>query len=126
MQRRREPGQPDAVRGERHLRAGIERGRARDDAGQATPQQRLATGEADFTDAEHGHGDPHQPDDLVVAQHSLPGQPVQAFRWHAVRTAEVAAVGQRYPQVGRDASERVREHGRHLTRHRLLVLGYLS
>ena len=43
-----------------------------------------------------------QPDDLVVGEDLLGGQPVQALGRHAVGAAQVAPVGQRDPQVGRD------------------------
>ena len=41
-------------------------------------------------------------DDLLVGEHLDLGQPVQALGRHAVGAAQVAAVGQRDPQVGGD------------------------
>ena len=99
-QRGRDPGQADGVGGEADLGAGVQRRRAGDDADQAGPQQRLAAGEADLPDAELLHADADQPDDLLVGEHLDLGQPVQALGRHAVGAAQVAAVGQRHPQVG--------------------------
>ena len=58
---------------------------------------------------EQAHADVDQPDDLVVGQHGVVGQPVEALGRHAVGAAQVAAVGQRDPQVGRDPAEAVAE-----------------
>ena len=41
-----------------------------------------------------------RPGDLLVGEHLDLGQPVQALRRHAVGAAQVAAVGQRDPQIG--------------------------
>ena len=46
------------------------------------------------------HPDPGQPDHLIVGQQRGVGQPLQAFRRHAVRAPQVAPVGEGYPQVG--------------------------
>ena len=56
-----------------------------------------------------------QPDDLVVGEHALVGQPVQALGRHAVGAAQVAAVGQRDPEVGRDPAEAVTQRSCHPT-----------
>ena len=86
------------------------------DVDQAAPHERLSPGEAHLVDPEVLHGDPDQPDDLVVGEHLLARQPVQALGGHAVAAAQVAPVRQRDPQVRRDATEAVGEgagdHGR--------------
>ena len=87
--------------------AGRARAVRRDDVDQAAAQQRLAAGEAHLGDAEPLDRDADQPDDLVVGEQLVVGQPVQALGRHAVRAAQVAAVGQRDPQVGRDPAEAV-------------------
>ena len=78
-------------------------GRARgaaDDVDQPAAHQRLAAGEAHLADAEVLDRDADQPDDLVVGEHLVVGQPVEALGGHAVGAAQVAAVGQRDAQVG--------------------------
>ena len=103
-QRGGDPGQPDGVRGEADLRPRAQRRRGGHDAHQAGTQQRLPAGEPDLADAELLHADPHEARDLVVGEHLDLGQPVQALGGHAVAAAQVAAVGQRDAQIGRDAA----------------------
>ncbi|GAA3239725.1 hypothetical protein GCM10020256_61080 [Streptomyces thermocoprophilus] len=100
----------DAVGGEGHLRAGGESRDALDDADEAGPQEGFAAGEADLGDAECADGDVDQADDLVVRQQVGLGQPLQALFGHAVGAAQVAAVGQRDPQVGGHSAVGVDEH----------------
>ncbi|GHD75839.1 hypothetical protein GCM10010317_091190 [Streptomyces mirabilis] len=92
-------------------RARFEGRAALDDADEARAQQRLAAGEADLLDAEAGDRSADEADDLVVREQVGLVQPAQALLGHAVRTSQVAPVGERDPQVGGDATERVDEHG---------------
>ena len=63
--------------------------------------------------------DVDQADHLVVGEHLVVGQPVQALGRHAVGAAQVAAVGQRDAQVGGHPAVPVRERmRRHLAESR--------
>ena len=106
-QRPRGAGQAQRVGGDRGLRTRGQRRRTTDDVGQAATQQRLAAGEPDLAHAEPLDRDRDQPDDLVVGEHVVVGQPVQALGRHAVGAPQVAAVGERHPQVGGDPPEAV-------------------
>ena len=55
---------------------------------------------------------PGDPLDLLEGEQLVPGQPLHALLGHAVGAAEVAAVGDRDPQVAVDAPERVDERRR--------------
>src|ERR1044072_6290913 len=67
--------------------------------------QRLAAGEAKFLAPEPDEGATH-PVELLKGQELLLGQKGHLFR-HAINTAEIAPVGDRYAQIGDRASERV-------------------
>ena len=69
------------------------------------PHQRLAAGQAQFLDAEPDKGAAH-PVELFEGQQLALRQKIHLFR-HAIDTAEVAAVGDRYAQIGDGASKRV-------------------
>src|SRR2546430_2551933 len=69
LQGRRGALEADAVGREGHLGAGFQVRDALDYADQAGAQQGLSAGEADFLDAQGGHGDVDQADDLVVGEH---------------------------------------------------------
>jgi hypothetical protein len=109
-QRRGQAVQADPVGGQRDLRARRQRGGPLDNGGQAATQQRLAAGEPDLSDAEPLYPDPDQPEQFIVSEQFRLRQPVQTLRRHAVRTAQVAPVGQRHPQVRRYPSVGVRQH----------------
>src|SRR5580693_5925784 len=104
----------------RSRRARAQLGGARDNVQQPAPQQRLAAGEADLGDAEPLDPDPDQADHLAVGEQVRLGQPVESLGGHAVITPEVAAIGQRHPQVGRHAPVRIGKHG--VTSLRICVL----
>jgi len=84
----------------------------RDDPDESASHEGLTTREPDLAYAEPLHADRDQPDDLVVGEHLVGGQPLQALGRHAVFTAQIAPIGQRDPQVGRDAAEPVGERCR--------------
>jgi hypothetical protein len=106
----RQPGQADAVGGQRDLGPRPQRRHPRHQPGKSRAQQRLAAGEPDLGDAQAGDRDPDQPDDLVVGEQQGPGQPVQPLSRHAVGAPQVAPVSQRDPQVRGHAPERVGQH----------------
>ena len=89
-----------AVGGHRQVdrRAATELGR-RERTGEVGAHRRLAAGEADPVDPEALDEDPGEALDLLERQHLAAGQPLHALLRHAVRAAEVAAVGDRDPQV---------------------------
>ena len=62
------------------------------------PDERLAAGQPHITDAHRGE-EPDQPRDLLEAQDLGALEPRQALGGHAVLAAEVAAVGDRHPQI---------------------------
>ena len=88
-----------AIFGPRRQRRG-----AGDDVGEAAPDQRLSAGEAHLVDSEVVYADRDQPDDLVVGEHLVGRQPVETLGRHAVRTAQIAPVGQRHAQVSADST----------------------
>ena len=84
---------------------------------QPAPDQRLAAGEPDLADAEPASTP------IVISRTtsssvstSAMRQPVEALGRHAVGAAQVAAVGQRHPQVGRHPAERVGQRSLHAHR----------
>jgi len=99
--------EPERVGGDRQLDMVAERAGAPHDVDEATPDQRLTAGEPDLLDAETAYADLDQPHDLVVGEDLGVRQPVETLGRHAVGAAQVAAVRQRHPQVGRDAAVRV-------------------
>ena len=91
-----------------------DRGQRRDEHRQVAPDERLAARDPQLPDAEPDE-DAGQPLDLLERQHELLGQerevaPEDLGR-HAVRAAEVAAVGDRDPEVAQGTAEAV-GHGR--------------
>ena len=109
----RRAGEADAVGGQRDVRARSERGR-RDDldsrprrSSGSPPVKRTSRTPRSRT------RDGDQPDELVVGQLLGSGHPGQALGGHAVGAAQVAAVGQRDPQVRGDPAEAVRQGCRH-------------
>ena len=98
---------PDTVGGQRDFRTGPQSGRRRDHLFEVAGQQRLTAGKPHAGDTEPGHGDMQQPGQLVGPQQLLTGQPVQAFGRHAVTASQVAAIGQRHPQIGGGSAVRV-------------------
>src|SRR5260370_31662759 len=71
--------------------------------------QRLAAGQPQLLDPEPDEGAAHAVQ-LFQRQELGFGQKIHFFR-HAVNTAEIAAIGNRYAQIGDGASERV-DHGK--------------
>ncbi|AAS03125.1 hypothetical protein MAP_0808 [Mycobacterium avium subsp. paratuberculosis K-10] len=96
-------GQSHAVGGQRDLRAGPQCGRRGHHLFEVAGQQRLAAGEPHAGDPQPGDRDAHQPGQLVGGQQLFAGQPVEALGGHAVTAPQVAAIGQRDPQIGGDA-----------------------
>ena len=80
-------------------RAGSAAGQLRDQHRQVGPHGRLAAGEADAVDVEALDEDAGEALDLLEREQVLAGQPLHALGRHAVGAAEVAAVGDRDPQV---------------------------
>jgi hypothetical protein len=113
----RQLGELHAIGGEREVDA---EGREQlDEADDVGPDQGLAAGEADGFEAETFDADPCDAGDLLVAQELVAGHPLHALDRHAVRAAEVAAIGDGDPQiphparVGVDQGNRLRanRHG---------------
>ena len=76
--------QADPVGGEGDAGSRAQLRHPRDDADEPLAQQRLPAGEPHLADAEHGHADPDEPDDLIAGQQFGGWQPVQALGRHAV------------------------------------------
>jgi hypothetical protein len=76
---------------------------------QPLSQQRFAAGEPHLAHTEPLDGDAHEPHHLGVGQNALAGSGLHPFGGHAVRTAKIAFVGERDPQIARDASETIDE-----------------
>ena len=105
-----------AVGGDRQVGLGaVGRAAARaslaDQHRQVGPHRRLAAGQADAVDVEALDEHPRQPLDLLEREQLLARQPLHPLLGHAVRAAEVAAVGDRDAQVAHGAPERVDEVG---------------
>ena len=98
-------GEAHAVRG--HGEVDPERGEQLEEAGQLAPDGRLAAGDPDGLEAEALDADPGDPGLLLVGEELGAVEPGQALLGHAVGAAEVAAVGDRDPQVLDPAAERV-------------------
>jgi hypothetical protein len=101
--------QAERVGGERSARPGTERRRRADDVDQAAAYERLTAGEPDLVDTQPGDRDVDQPHDLGVGQHVVGGEPLEAFRGHAVLAAQVAPVSERHPEIGRLAAVTVHQ-----------------
>ena len=69
-------------------------------------QQRLAAGQPDLVDAERQE-DVDERADLLEVQHVLARQPDVVVLRHAVFAAQVAAVGDRQPQVAQRPAEAI-------------------
>ena len=78
-----------------------------DELGEAGPQQRLATGDADRTDPETG-GDRHDTYELIECQ-QFPTRLEGRVERHAVGAPQRAAVGDADTQIGMDPAEAVDE-----------------
>ncbi len=78
-----------------------------DERGDVGPNRRLAAGEADAVEPEALDADAGEPLDLLEREDLAARHPLHPFFRHAVRAAEVAAVGDRDPQVAHDAAERI-------------------
>ena len=100
-------GEADAVGRQGDVRARGERGRRGDHVFEPAAEQGLAAGEPQLVHAQVADGDGDQPDELGVGELLGAGHPGQALGGHAVGAAQVAAVGQRDPQVRGDPAEAV-------------------
>ena len=93
-----EARQQDAVRRQGDVVDAGRRRELRDEPGAALAHEWLAAGHAHFADAGlHRHAG--KGDDLLVAQDLTVCALGHTVRWHAVRAAEVAAIGYREAQV---------------------------
>lgn len=81
-----------------------------DDVLEVPAQEGFTTGETDLTDAELLHGDADQTDGLLIGEGLFRGHPFQALGRHAVGAPQVAAVGERDPEVTGDPPETVHQH----------------
>ena len=100
-------GELHAVGGHRDVDA--ERRQHLDQAGEVRPDQRLAAGDPHRLEAVALHAHPHDPGLLLIREQLVAGQPLHALLGHAVGAAEIAAVGDRDPEVGDPAPEAVDE-----------------
>ena len=91
-------GQHEAVGGHRKVVDAIHRGDHRRELREVAPDQGLAARQADVADAHVGE-QAHQARDLLEGEDLGALEPGQPLGGHAVLAAEVAAVGDRYPQV---------------------------
>ena len=86
----------------------------RDQVGQVTPDERLATRDPELVDAER-HEDPGDPLDLLEAQDLVLRQervvPPEDLLGHAIGAPEIAPIGHRDPQVAHGPAERVGRPG---------------
>ena len=94
-----------AVRG--HGDVDLEGGEHRHEAREMGSERGLPAGDPHRVEAVALHAHPHDPGLLLVGEELLAGQPLHALGGHAVGAAEVAAVGDRDPQVGHPTSERI-------------------
>ena len=103
-------GQQHAVGGEREIVA-VRACAAiiRTSAGDVAAQQRLAAGQPDLVDAERQE-DVDERAGFLEVQHVLARQPDVVVLRHAVFAAQVAAVGDRQPQVAQRPAEGVIHH----------------
>ena len=100
-----------AVGGERQVDG--QRGQLRDQHREVGPHGGLAAGEPDRVDAVALDEEPGDPLDLLEGEHLVPRQPLHPLLGHAVGAAEVAAVGDRDPQVRVHAPEGVDQRSGH-------------
>src|SRR3954449_13350755 len=73
----------------------------------------LATGQADGREAVALDEQPRDAFDLLEREDVVSGQPLHALGWHAIRAAQVAAIGDGDAQVAVDATEAVGERAGH-------------
>ena len=92
-----ELGELHAVGREREVDA--QRREQLDEPNDVGPDERLAAREPDRLEPELLDADPSDAGDLLVGEELVTGQPVHALLGHAVRAAEVAAVGDRDAQI---------------------------
>src|SRR5262249_17138331 len=99
-------GEQHAVRGHRQITETRLGGQLPDQFGQVAAQERLATREPDLVDAEvEEHVDERA--HLLEVEDLLTGQPGVFLLRHAVPAAQVAAVGDRQPQISERSAEDV-------------------
>ena len=91
-------GQQDAVRGQRKVGQARLGGEQLDQHVEVAAEQRFAAGQPETIDAQADEH-VHERADFLEVQHVLAGQPHVVLLRHAVFAAEVAAVGDRQPQV---------------------------
>ena len=94
----REPGQQQAVGGQRDVVDAAGAAEHADEVGAAGPDQRLTAGDAHLGDADVG-GDAREDGELLVAQDLAVAARLDSLRRHAVRAAQVAPVGDGEAQV---------------------------
>jgi hypothetical protein len=114
-QGRRQALELGGVAGESQIPEPRDRSQLGDQAGQVLAQQRLAAGETKAARA-RGNRQPGDALDLLEAHQGLARQPLHVLG-HAVEAAQVAAVGDRDPQVLDPALVAVREEGKGLQGH---------
>ncbi len=88
----------EPVGGHRQVLDPVDRRQHRDKPGEAPAHERLAPGQAHVGDT-HLRQQRHDPGDLLEAEDLLAREPRQPLGRHAVLAAEVAAIGDRHPQV---------------------------
>jgi hypothetical protein len=100
--------QGDAVRGQADIRDARHAGELSHEVRQPAPEQRLAPGEPEFADAQR-RDDAHEALDLLEREDLRARQPLHVLFGNAIRTAQVAAVGDGDAQVHDLAPEPVDE-----------------
>ena len=85
----------------------LDRRQLLDEHGQVCAYRRFTAGQSDAADAVALHEDPGESFDLLERHDLRTWQPLHALLRHAVGAAEVAAIGDRDPQVLDDAAERI-------------------
>ncbi len=107
----RELGEPHTVRRHRDVDA---QGREQlHQPGHVRAHQRLTAGDPDGLEPIALDAHPCDPGDLLVGQQLLPRQPLHPLFGHAVGAAEVAAIGDRDPEILDAARERIDQRNRH-------------
>jgi hypothetical protein len=101
-------GEHVAVGGQREVVDTLDRREALDQRREFAPHQRLAAGQADGVDAETGE-EADESLDLLEGEDFVTRDPVHPLGRHAVAAAEVAAVGDRHPQIADQPAVRVFE-----------------
>ncbi len=75
---------------------------------QVVPDQRFTTRQPDLRQSQR-HGDAHEPLHFLETEQILAVHELHVFGRHAVKAANVAAIGDANPQVGVDATEAVNQ-----------------